>query len=40
VKTRSSSKGQIALPAEVRQQDAIEAGPEFDIDRIACATTN
>jgi AbrB family looped-hinge helix DNA binding protein len=34
VKTRVSSKGQIVLPAEVRQQDAIEAGQEFEIERI------
>lgn len=29
-----SSKGQIVLPAELRQQDAIEAGQEFDVERI------
>jgi bifunctional DNA-binding transcriptional regulator/antitoxin component of YhaV-PrlF toxin-antitoxin module len=30
-----SSKGQIVLPAELRQQDEIEAGQEFDLERIA-----
>ena len=29
-----SSKGQIVLPAEIRRQDAIEAGQEFDIERL------
>lgn len=29
-----SSKGQIVLPAELRRQDAIEAGQEFDIERL------
>lgn len=29
-----SSKGQIVLPAEIRQQDGIEAGQEFDIERV------
>lgn len=32
--TTVSSKGQIVLPAELRQQDRIEAGQEFDIERI------
>jgi AbrB family looped-hinge helix DNA binding protein len=32
--TRVSTKGQIILPAEIRRQDAIEAGQEFDIERI------
>jgi len=31
--TLSSSKGQIVIPAELRQQDGIEAGQEFDIRR-------
>jgi AbrB family looped-hinge helix DNA binding protein len=35
VKTTISSKGQLVLPAELRQQDRIEAGQEFDIERIA-----
>jgi len=32
--TRISSKGQIVLPAELRQLDHIEAGQEFDIERV------
>ena len=34
VKTRISSKGQIVLPAELRAQDRIESGQEFDIERL------
>lgn len=34
VKTRISSKGQIVLPAEIRRQDGIEPGQEFDVERI------
>jgi len=34
VKTRVSSKGQIVLPAELRQQDGIEAGEEFEVERL------
>jgi AbrB family looped-hinge helix DNA binding protein len=34
MKTTVSSKGQIVLPAEIRQQDDIEPGQEFDIDRL------
>jgi AbrB family looped-hinge helix DNA binding protein len=34
VKTTVSSKGQIVLPASIRQQDRIEAGQEFTIERI------
>lgn len=34
VKTTVSSKGQIVLPAELRQQDEIEAGQEFEIERL------
>ena len=34
VKTRVSSKGQIVLPAELRLQDRIEAGQEFDVERV------
>jgi AbrB family looped-hinge helix DNA binding protein len=34
VKTVISSKGQIVLPASLRQQDRIEAGQEFTIERI------
>lgn len=29
-----SSKGQIVLPAEIRRQDRIEAGQEFEIERL------
>jgi AbrB family looped-hinge helix DNA binding protein len=35
VTTTVSSKGQIVLPAELRQQDRIETGQEFDVVRIA-----
>jgi AbrB family looped-hinge helix DNA binding protein len=34
VKTRVSSKGQIVLPAEIRRQDRIEAGQEFELERL------
>ena len=34
MKTVISSKGQIVLPASLRQQDRIEAGQEFTIERI------
>jgi AbrB family looped-hinge helix DNA binding protein len=34
VKTTVSSKGQIVLPAELRQQDRIEAGQEFEVERL------
>ena len=34
MKTKLSSKGQIVLPAELRQQDGIEAGQEFDVERV------
>lgn len=34
VKTRVSTKGQIVLPSEVRELDAIEAGQEFEIERL------
>jgi len=34
VKTKISTKGQIVLPAEIRQQDDIEPGQEFEIERI------
>lgn len=34
VKTTVSSKGQIVLPAEYRQMDRIEAGQEFDVERL------
>ena len=32
--TRISSKGQLVLPAEIRQQDRIRPGQEFDVERI------
>ncbi len=34
MKTTVSSKGQIVLPAELRRQDHIEAGQEFDVERL------
>jgi AbrB family looped-hinge helix DNA binding protein len=34
MKTTVSSKGQVVLPAEIRKQDRIDAGQEFDIERI------
>ena len=34
--TTISSKGQIVLPAEIRQRDAIQPGEEFDVERIDC----
>ena len=34
MKTTVSSKGQIVLPAELRQQDRIEAGQEFDVEQL------
>ena len=34
MKTRISSKGQIVLPAELRDRDAVEAGQEFAIERL------
>jgi len=34
--TTVSTKGQIVLPAEIREQDGIEPGQEFDIERIDC----
>jgi AbrB family looped-hinge helix DNA binding protein len=34
VKTTVSSKGQIVLPAEIRQQDDIRPGQTFEIERI------
>jgi len=35
VKTTISSKGQIVLLAELRQLDRIEAGQQFEIQRLA-----
>ena len=34
MKTRISSKGQIVLPAELRQQDSIQPGQEFEVERV------
>jgi AbrB family looped-hinge helix DNA binding protein len=34
VTTTVSSKGQIVLPAELRRKDRIEAGQEFEIERV------
>jgi len=34
VRTRVSSKGQIVLPAELRRQDQVEAGQEFEVERV------
>ena len=34
MKTTVSTKGQIVLPAELRQRDGIEAGQEFEVERI------
>ena len=34
MKTIVSSKGQIVLPAEIRQQDGIKAGQHFEVERV------
>ena len=34
MKTVVSTKGQIVIPAEIRRQDGIEPGEEFEIERI------
>jgi AbrB family looped-hinge helix DNA binding protein len=34
MKTIVSSKGQIVLPAELRQQDLVAPGQEFEVERI------
>ena len=34
MKTIVSSKGQIVLPAELRQMDEVEKGQEFDVERL------
>ena len=34
MKTTVSTKGQIILPAEIRQCDDIESGQEFEVERI------
>ena len=35
MKTTISTKGQIVLPAEIRQRDGITPGEEFEVARIA-----
>ena len=35
MKTKVSTKGQIVLPAEIRREDGIEAGQEFEVERVA-----
>jgi AbrB family looped-hinge helix DNA binding protein len=34
MKTTVSTKGQIVLPAEIRQKDGIEPGQEFEVERL------
>jgi AbrB family looped-hinge helix DNA binding protein len=34
MKTTVSTKGQIVLPAELRQRDGIEPGQEFELERL------
>jgi bifunctional DNA-binding transcriptional regulator/antitoxin component of YhaV-PrlF toxin-antitoxin module len=34
VRTRVSSKGQIVLPAVFRRQDQVDAGQEFEVERL------
>jgi AbrB family looped-hinge helix DNA binding protein len=34
MKTTVSSKGQIVLPAELREQDNIRPGQQFEVDRL------
>ena len=34
MKTKVSTKGQIVLPAEIRRQDDIRAGEEFEVERL------
>lgn len=36
MKTTVSSKGQIVLPAELRKQDRIKSGQEFEVERLDC----
>jgi AbrB family looped-hinge helix DNA binding protein len=36
MKTVISTKGQLVLPAEIRRQDGIKAGQEFEIERVDC----
>jgi len=34
MRTRVSSKGQIVLPAELRREDSIRVGQQFEVQRI------
>ena len=34
MRTTISSKGQIVIPAELRQQDKIEPGQQFELERV------
>jgi AbrB family looped-hinge helix DNA binding protein len=34
MRTAVSTKGQIVIPAEIREQDAIEPGQVFEIERV------
>ena len=34
MRAKISTKGQIVIPAEMRHQDGIEAGDEFDVERV------
>lgn len=34
MRTRISSKGQIVLPAELREQDGIAPGQKFEVERL------
>jgi AbrB family looped-hinge helix DNA binding protein len=34
MKTIISTKGQIVLPAEIREQDGIKPGEEFEVERV------
>ncbi|MCP5520687.1 MAG: AbrB/MazE/SpoVT family DNA-binding domain-containing protein [Verrucomicrobiales bacterium] len=34
MKTRISSKGQLVLPSELRRLDGVEAGEEFEVERV------
>jgi bifunctional DNA-binding transcriptional regulator/antitoxin component of YhaV-PrlF toxin-antitoxin module len=35
MRTTMPSRGRVVLPAKLREQDTIEAGQEFDVERIA-----
>jgi AbrB family looped-hinge helix DNA binding protein len=36
VTTTVSSKGQIVLPAQIRQRDGVKPGQKFEVERIDC----